>query len=64
MLETLCMTLTLWCPPFNVEFIDSHGECVYVCVDGRLMCPCVTGPFDDMHEPIEIEELGGNNHGS
>ena len=50
-----CMLATLWCPPYNVQFIDSSGECVYVCVDGRPLCPCITGPFDYMHESEEIE---------
>lgn len=50
-----CAFAILWCPPYNVEFVDSSGECVYVCVDGVPMCPCVTGPFDNIHEPEEIE---------
>ena len=52
-----CITAALWCPPYNVEFVDSDGECVYVCVDGQPMCPCITGPFDNMHEaePVRVE---------
>lgn len=64
MQNLLCLFLTLTCPPYNVEFIDSQGECVYVCIDGRPICPCVTGPFDDMHEAVEIDivwNVGGAN---
>jgi hypothetical protein len=39
----------------NVEIIDSDGKCIYVCIDGRPICPCVTGPFDNMEEPVEAE---------
>lgn len=36
------------CPPANVTFVDSNGECVYLCIDGKRIEPCVTGPFDKM----------------
>lgn len=55
MLAELCLITTLWCPMANVEIIDSDGKCIYVCIDGRPICPCVTGPFDNMEEPVEAE---------
>lgn len=60
-METLCLLATLWCPQYNVEFIDLNGNCVYVCVDGKPICPCITGPFDDMHDPelIDVEARNG-----
>lgn len=36
------------CPPANVTFVDSNGKCVYLCIDGKRIEPCVTGPFDKM----------------
>lgn len=36
------------CPPANVTFVDSVGKCVYLCIDGKRIEPCVTGPFDKM----------------
>lgn len=51
----ICAALVLWCPQYNLEFVDSTGECVYVCVDGVPLCPCVTGPFDNMGETEIID---------
>lgn len=52
----LAIHTTLWgpspeplpCPPANATFVDSNGECVYLCIDGKRIEPCVTGPFDKM----------------
>lgn len=58
-MQLFCILSILWCPQYNVEFVDSTGKCVYVCVDGKPICPCITGPFDRMREPEEIEIVSG-----
>ena len=58
-MQLFCILSILWCPQYNVEFVDSTGKCVYVCVDGKPICPCITGPFDRMHGPEEIEIVSG-----
>lgn len=38
---------SLICPSTNIEYQDDHGECVYLCLDGRDY-PCITGPYENM----------------
>lgn len=54
---------SLYCPQYVTEFVDSNGQCVYVCVDGRAICPCITGPFDGIQGPeiLEVDYGCGQN---
>lgn len=58
-------TLHLQCPSTNgiVEIVGTGGEPLYQCFDGKIVCPSVTGPFDNatviVADSVELEERYG-----
>lgn len=44
-MNELLISLSFLCPPVNAELLDSSGECIALCVEGKAM-ECLTGPYD------------------
>lgn len=55
MIETVLLfffTFLPQCDERNIEVLTSELNCVYQCVGGNIVFPCVTGPYDDMETEV------------